>query len=153
MCNSDNVGAGRGEGQSYGTAVLAWECKMMWSLSWFFGQCLNMAHKPKLEPWEVYYWKHAYWWQEGWRKVAARGHWLTLHDFPYLENSHGTHKKGMFWWKSNSIAAPNNHIILAGCPHWAQSGVQGSASPPPPALPLAESEHTSQSLEFSVLFF
>lgn len=49
-----------------------------------------MAHKPKLEAWEVCYLKHAYWWQEGKIMVAARGHWLTLHVFPYLEKSQRT---------------------------------------------------------------
>lgn len=78
-----------------------WECKTKWSFSSFLGQGLNVAHKPKVEPWEVCYLKHAYWLQEGEIMVAARGQWITLHVFPYLENSQGTHKKGMFSLKSN----------------------------------------------------
>lgn len=70
--------------------------KTMWSFSPFLGQGLNVAHKPKLEPWEGCYLKHAYWWQKGKIMVAARGHGLTSHVFPYLENSQRTHKKGTF---------------------------------------------------------
>lgn len=70
--------------------------KRVWPLSSCLGQGLNVARKPQVEPWKVYYLKHAYWRQEGKIMVAARGHGLTLHVFPHLENSQRTHKKGMF---------------------------------------------------------
>lgn len=87
---------GGGERQAMGPSrsrVGMWNDVFFFFTPWTGLECV--------EPWEVCYLKHHYWWQEGKIMVAARGHWLTLQVLPYLENSQRTHKRGMFSLKFN----------------------------------------------------